>query len=61
MGKEVIMTYKLRDKKKRNQELYNYYLAHEKEGYTYKEIGEFFHVSAARAFTIVKQQRTSGN
>jgi predicted DNA-binding protein YlxM (UPF0122 family) len=52
-----ILTYKLREKKKRNQELFDYYELHKKEDYTFKEIGEHFNISAARAFEIIKQMK----
>lgn len=46
------MTYKLRDKKKRNQEIYDYYKEH--PDYTMREIGEYFKLSGARIHIILK-------
>jgi hypothetical protein len=51
------MTYKLREKKKRNEEIWEYYKAH--SDYTVKEIGEYFHLSGARIHVILKPFKMS--
>jgi predicted DNA-binding protein YlxM (UPF0122 family) len=46
------MGYKIRDKKKRNQEIWEYYKLH--PDYTMREIGETFGISGARVHVILK-------
>lgn len=46
------MQYRLRDKKKRNLEMYEYLKAN--PDITYDEVGEKFQVTGSRAFAIIK-------
>ena len=50
------MTYKLRDKRKRNRDLYQFYLDTKEKELTFREIGEKFGMTGARAFTIIKKE-----
>ena len=47
------MNYKLRDKQKRNERLYQFWLSH--QDWTYQAIGSVFHISGARAWDIIKR------
>jgi hypothetical protein len=47
------MSYRLRDKKKRNEEMYQYWKLNQE--LTYDEIGEKFEVTGSRAFAIIKK------
>jgi hypothetical protein len=51
------MQYKLRDKRKRNKEVYQYYLDNQKNELTYKEIGEHFELTGARVFEIIRKEK----
>jgi hypothetical protein len=46
------LTYKLRDKKKRNEEIWEYYKAH--PDFTMREMGETFNLSGTRIFIILQ-------
>ena len=47
--------YKLRDKEKRNQKLYRFWLAH--QDWTYEALGAVFHISKQLAWSIIKKQK----
>jgi len=47
--------YKLRDKEKRNQKLYRFWLAH--QDWTYEALGGVFHISKQLAWNIIKKQK----
>lgn len=50
------MQYRIRDKKKRNMEMYEYSVANPE--LTYDEIGEKYNVTGSRAFAIIKSIRS---
>jgi len=51
----VTMVYKLRDKGKRNKRLYQFWLKH--PDWTYNSIGAVFHISGARAWQIIHNNK----
>ena len=49
------MSYKLRDKRKRNERLYQFWREH--RDWTYISIGAVFHISGVRAWQIIKEEK----
>lgn len=49
--------YKLRDMRKRNREIYQYYIDNKDKEFTYREIGEHFGLTGARVFAIIKAEK----